>query len=350
MSDVFDPAFLEPLLRADLAALADPEAVAEVGLDELAYVAFERAGMLRRVTAVPADAERALAGEHLVAAALDFLSELALDDRLDDLLESARDAEPAEAGEPDPVEAPEHLDLAETLFLHRDRVQAALGEIARALPAGREIRAKLARVIATLHGFDERLRDHLHELFPAIPLIEALKTHFDWRKLDRDAFWWWTEVDEAFRALEAAPPGPEALAERAADGEAGPTAPVRGRRPAREALRLAAAPTAEEERERLRARLYRPKRPIPGTHFSFTAGVKEGERIRFTFHEEGVPGRTRTLDGSEVVVAGVGSASVENGAAEVPLPRDRPPADAAADAILAQRTLRRPDGSTLELP
>ena len=394
---IFDRALLERLLREDVASLADPAAIAEVGLEELSYVALERAGLLRRIGPLPEDLEGALADERTIGAALRFLSDLSLEDRLETFLSRAGKldgqgaAGGAEAdGALDPLESPEHEDEAETLFLHRDRVEAALCEIARRLPDGPEPRARLARILAGLARFDERFRANLHEFFAVLPLIEALRKRFDYERLDRATYWWWWEIEEAFRRLDSGPSSLDALAAEAHSGDrcveglddvgwlraayaTGETfegrnafaehilrcPPCRSAvgelealfaRPEPARLGLAAAPSAEVAAEELRARIFRPRARIAGTAFFVAIGLKEADRLRFTFHAEGAPGRTRALDGGEVAIEGIGRATIEDGAAEIPLSRDRPPEEAVSEALRARRTLLLPDGSMAELP
>jgi len=386
VTDPFDRAFLERLLRADVAALADPAALAATGLEELAYTAHERAGLLRRVGEVPAELAAPLAEPRTVEASLEFLKDLALLDRLEAFFQAVTGEEPEDPGAAESVDRPEHVDEAETLFLHRDRVQAALGEVARSLPDTKKARSRLARVLANLARFDERWRANLHEFFAAIPLVERLKARFNWRALDRRTCWWWTEIQDAFRRVEAggdlAELGREALEEdrcaaaledvgwqRAAHATG---VEFKGRRkfaahlrrcppcaravadleslfgaktekaPAAQ-LALAAAPTAETELEALRKRVFRPAAPIVGTPFSVAIGLKERNRLRFTFHPTGTSVYARELDGSEVAIEGIGRATVAGGAAEVGLPEGESLEEAVLSALRATRTLRLPE-------
>jgi hypothetical protein len=379
MTAYLDPGFLERLLRGDLAALADPAQVEEVGMEELAYTALERAGLLRRVGAIPEDLAQSLADKRTVSAALKFLQDLALEDRLEAYLARSGEADhDADAGQP--IESAEHTDEAETLFLHRDRVQAALAETARNLPKTRAARAALARVIARLARVDERWHENIHEFFVVLPLITRLKERFDWRKLDREHYWWWFDIEDAFQRVESGSETLEQISREALEEDSctqalddvgwlraayATRASFKGRRrfeghlqqcpPCRRAirelhallepaeaagsLRLAAAATGEEALETLRARVARLPEPIHGTPFSVARTLKEPHLLRFTFHESGLSTTTHKLDGSEVVIDGIGRATVRNGAAEVALPRGMPAEEAVKEALAARRTL-----------
>lgn len=413
MTSAFDARFLERLLRADVAALRDPQAIAEAGgKDELACVAFERAGMLRRVAgAIPEDCERALADEAVLAAALRFLETVSLEPRLDELLAAAAPlGEGPDEDELARAEAPETVALAEALFLHRDRLQAALGEIARHVAAARaagrapERGRGFARSVAHLARLDARLRAKIDLFYPVIPLIRELKKRFDWTRLDREAYWWWHEIEASFDAVAAAPArGGAAEAVRASLGEEGRRCvedlddvenkraafaigedfPGRGAfaahllrcgacraavaelerllegrgdlgarelpGPAETSLALAAAPVQDQDFEEVRARSFRPRARIPKTRWWVAIGLRERDRLRFTFTtEDGA--RARDLDGAIVRVESLGRATVANGAAEIPLPTDRPLEEVAAQAFGARRTLVQPDGAVIHLP
>lgn len=376
MTGAFDRGLLEALLAADIAALADPAQRDAIGFEEIAYTALERAGLLRRVGEVPASAEAALSDRKTIEAALEFLGDLSLFERLEAYLRSASEAEPAAEGEIEPLESPERLDEAETLFLHRDRVQAAVGEVARRLPETKRARSQLARVFANLARFDERWRENLHEFFSLLPLIERLRPQCNAEKLDRRLFWWWWEIEEAFHRLESGLPALGDLAREAfyEDRCAGGLDDVnwlrvacasgmkfKGRRafeshlgrcvscrhavadlerlfePARAPapLRLAAAPTAEALEEARRERVDPFPRPILGTPFSVSIGLKEADRLRLSFHRAGLSEYARELDGGEVVIEGFGRAVVRSGAAEIALPRGT----AIEEALAARRTL-----------
>ncbi len=200
MTSAFDVAGLERALREDLAALRETGAWSERA-PERAFSAFENAGLLRRLGRVPADCERVLAEEEVIAAALRFLETTSLDEEIEALLRPARAGDAraggggsaarggpgggrAEAREGEAAEAreareageeaseeekdgedelsrlssPEAVERAERLFLRRDRLQAGLGEIARNLPPRPDRRrGELGECGARASVFEERL-------------------------------------------------------------------------------------------------------------------------------------------------------------------------------------------------
>jgi len=405
MSDPLSPAFLERCLRADVDQLTDPTALEVVGLPDLAYAALERAGLLRRVGAIPADLEAALGEERTLGAAIEAMLDLTLEARLDALLEEPDELEHEDEGgegaggadgHEDPFASPERVDATETLFLDRDRVQAAVGEVARRLPAARALRSRLATVVARLAAFDARYRRAMAEFLSAAPLARRLAPLMAVERLDPATHWWWAALEEEARRAESPPPLAESLARaleedrcaadlvdpgaqaaafasgepfpgdrafrrhlprcpscrRAVDELAALFGPAQGAAPraARGGFALAAAPTEAEALEELQAASFRPKAPVPGTRFQVAVGLREADRLRLTFHEQGQAGRTRALDGGLVRIEGVGEARVEDGAAEVAHPEGRASPAAALRALEARRVLIAADGTEIALP
>jgi hypothetical protein len=343
--DPFDPAVLEVLLRDDLVAFGDEEAIREAGREELAYAALERAALLRRQGRIPPDLEAALSEPDLVRSALVFVADHALQERLDSFLRSAEGADTFEA-----IESPERLDEAETLILHRDRLQGVIGEIARRLEPDGESRRTLARVVAGLARMDARWRAGAHEFFGAIPAIRRWKARFDWTRLDPEAYWWWSEIELALARVEATttlvtPLDAEGGLEQDGDRLTTVLEPE-----SRSAFALAAAPPPEAVLEEVRERYFLPRTAIPETPFAVTIGLREANVLRFTFSSARQAARTRELDSAVVTVEGIGEAVVREGAAEISLVVQGSLEETVAAALRARRTLRRPDGSVIELP